>query len=101
MERPSDDEELELLLLFSSEGHSRREIRVAKSNVVKEIESLAAQHFGSRVVVFSGLSASAAQPTHILQRWSGSWGEYVDVSSLDQIKSRDKLMLVLKSTVSV
>ena len=52
-------------------------------------------------VALCGISAGGGSAGHILQRWSAKWSEFVDVTSSDQIKSKDKLRVVPKSTVSV
>lgn len=48
----------------------------------------------------SGFATSGKQRL-ILQRWSSKWSTYVDVSSLSELESGDKLTVVLQPTNTV
>ncbi len=89
--------ELELLLDFG-DGGSRKELIVEYENAIEKIEVEASEHFQVKVLLYD---LSAGGPAaHILQRWSSKWSEFVDVMSLEDIKTKDKLRVVPKSAVS-
>ena len=46
-------------------------------------------------------SATSGKQRFILQRWSSKWSTYVDVSSLSELESGDKLTVVLQPTNTV
>ena len=87
----------------------KRELCTDSRDVLTTIKDEVQKHFQLNGVLFSGLPsqdvpeaekallASFIDKCFILQRWSSKWNDYVDVTSGNSIKDKDKLTKLLKN----
>ena len=91
----ADDERLLLLFEFQN---SRRQIVTRKSAVreslEKELERFGLERVGR--VRYSG--DSGGSNSYLLQRWSDTWNNYIDVEDENDLEDRDKVTVVPMTT---
>ena len=82
----------EFEFLFGFRG-SRRRVVVKQSNVFQLLE-LELKRFGKTTarVQYSGDCGSSN--SFLLQRWSDTWNNFVDVESADDLEDRDRITVV-------
>lgn len=92
------------LLLDLGDG-SKKELSVERKDALDSIKEEIRRYFEQVDVVFvtGSPGSSSTGPKHAVhvQRWSSKWGEYVDISRSEDIKDKDKLRVLPKSTVSL
>ena len=82
-------------VLFEYQG-SKHQLTLTPSLVCETITRELAKFGKDGVIVkLSNAASSSSSPAvYLLQKWSSSWGAYIDVESVGDIKDKDRLTVV-------
>ena len=90
----------ELEILFEYQGSRKPLSRLKREHVIEVLkEELARFGDAAAVVQLSGEGGCKSANTgsssvYLLQKWSTTWGTYIDVEEIDDLEDRDKVTVV-------
>ena len=87
----------ELEILFEYQGSRKPLCRLKRERVIEVLKQELAR-FGDAAAVVQ-LSGEESDDTgnssvYLLQKWSNTWGAYIDVEGIDDLEDRDKVTVV-------